>query len=236
MVDESQSPTSADPYHAGLLPRKTIRLAACGPVLITETELNIIDTPEFQRLRYIRQLGLAYLVYPTAMHSRFEHSLGTLQMVTAMMDAICGNEHNTLEERRIDDRDRTSRDFMPLVHNITHVPFGHSVEDSLAYCVRHDENDERIDHFLGRGSTIGQIILTRYGSEFLDDLLALFTSGMRRACSAFPLAVAWSSNETDDVRRKPRKTLDPKLLYVHDLVSNTLCADLLDYLRRDRAG
>src|SRR5712664_2217045 len=74
-----------------LRPKKTMQIAVSGGVLVTDLERRIIDTPDFQRLRGIRQLGLAYFVYPTALHTRFDHSLGTLHMATRMVHAIREN-------------------------------------------------------------------------------------------------------------------------------------------------
>ena len=51
---------------------------------------ELIDTPAFQRLRYVRQLGLAFLVYPGATHSRFEHALGTYHLARRTLDAVRG--------------------------------------------------------------------------------------------------------------------------------------------------
>ena len=64
---------------------KTIRIAVTGDVGVTELEKKIIDTLDFQRLRGVRQLGSSVQVYPTALHTRFDHALGTL----AMADRVC---------------------------------------------------------------------------------------------------------------------------------------------------
>lgn len=58
---------------------KTVRDPVQGDICLLKEEIAIIDTPEFQRLRHVRQLDMVYLVYPGAQHTRFEHSLGTLQ-------------------------------------------------------------------------------------------------------------------------------------------------------------
>jgi uncharacterized protein len=56
---------------------KPIRDAVYGDIHLGALEIELIDTPEFQRLRGIKQLGTAYLVFPSALHTRFEHSVGT---------------------------------------------------------------------------------------------------------------------------------------------------------------
>ncbi|MEM3875650.1 MAG: hypothetical protein QXP35_01085, partial [Candidatus Micrarchaeaceae archaeon] len=57
-----------------------IRDAILGSIELSDAELKIIDTRYMQRLRFIKQLGFSYLVYPGANNTRFEHSLGTMQI------------------------------------------------------------------------------------------------------------------------------------------------------------
>ncbi|MCH2111637.1 MAG: hypothetical protein MK213_02170, partial [Planctomycetes bacterium] len=59
-----------------------------GDIPLTAEEFQILDTPEMQRLRNVRQLGTAYLVYPGAQHSRFEHSVGTAHLASKMIQSI----------------------------------------------------------------------------------------------------------------------------------------------------
>ena len=67
---------------------KKIRDVVYGFVILDEQECAIIDHPVFQRLRRIRQLSLTDMVYPGATHTRFEHSIGVMQMATDMFDCI----------------------------------------------------------------------------------------------------------------------------------------------------
>ena len=71
--------------------RTVVRDPVHGDIGLTREELAILDTPQMQRLRGVRQLGTAYLVYPGAQHTRFEHSLGTMHLVQAMVEAINRN-------------------------------------------------------------------------------------------------------------------------------------------------
>src|SRR5258706_5522318 len=96
--------------------RKLIRDAVHGDIEIGSLEVELIDTPEFQRLRAIRQLGTAYLVYPSAMHTRFEHSLGTLWMAHRLVQSIRRTHSVSLDE------DRLIR-VASLLHDIMHIPF-----------------------------------------------------------------------------------------------------------------
>src|SRR5437762_6595500 len=62
-----------------------------GDVHLTSEELALLDTPQMQRLRGVRQLGTAYLVYPGAQHTRFEHSIGTLHLTSRLVEAVNRN-------------------------------------------------------------------------------------------------------------------------------------------------
>lgn len=70
---------------------KVLRDPIHGDIFLTDLESMIIDTKAFQRLRSMKQLGLAHLVYPGANHTRFAHSIGTLQMAQKIVDAINKN-------------------------------------------------------------------------------------------------------------------------------------------------
>ncbi|XP_073697903.1 uncharacterized protein [Garra rufa] len=86
--------------------------------------LKIIDTPQFQRLRHIKQLGGTYLVYPGATHTRFEHSLG--------MAYLAGQMINILKEKQadlsIDEKDIMCVQIAALCYNLGHGPFSHLYE------------------------------------------------------------------------------------------------------------
>ena len=84
-----------------LTPSKIIRIAVAGDVLVTGLELRLIDTAAFQRLRRVRQLGTASYVYPSSLHTRFDHSLGTLAMAARIIERVRANHDSTAEERTI---------------------------------------------------------------------------------------------------------------------------------------
>lgn len=88
---------------------------------------RIIDSPTFQRLRFIRQNGLANLVFHGAEHTRFTHSIGVAHLAETMHDRICRNmgiEHN--------DEVKLSTVCAALIHDVGHGPFSHTMEDILS--------------------------------------------------------------------------------------------------------
>lgn len=84
------------------------------------TEQGIVDTRIFQRLRRLRQLAFAYLVYPGAVHTRFEHSLGTFHVACLMARAL-----------QLDPEERRLVRLAALLHDIGHGPFSHVSEPIL---------------------------------------------------------------------------------------------------------
>src|SRR6266705_5553396 len=121
--------------------RKLIRDAVHGDIEMSPLEVELMDTPEFQRMRGIKQLGTACLVFPSAVHSRFEHSLGTSWMAHRMIESIRRSETISAEDENLI---RVSA----LLHDITHIPFGHTLEDERRVLPRHDRDEERADYFL----------------------------------------------------------------------------------------
>jgi HD superfamily phosphohydrolase len=95
--------------------------------------LQLVDTPVFQRLRYVRQLGLAYLVYPGATHTRFEHALGAYHLARLTL--------SLLEERGelagVSREERAITQAAALLHDVGHYPFSHALEEIGA--LHHEE-------------------------------------------------------------------------------------------------
>lgn len=105
-----------------------IRDPIYGYIRLTDSELKIIDTQMFQRLRRIGQLALTKYVYPTAEHSRFVHSLGVLQAATIIFNEILrANPELRTDNDELIKNLKTLR-FAALLHDIGHMPFSHAAE------------------------------------------------------------------------------------------------------------
>lgn len=106
---------------------KIIRDAIHNNIELEEAELAVLDAPEMQRLRYVRQLALAYLVYPSAHHTRFEHSLGTMHLTKILSPRVLQDEG----ERRL-------LSIAALLHDVGHSAFSHLPEPLLQLHLRKD--------------------------------------------------------------------------------------------------
>jgi len=169
-----------------------IRDTLHGDIDLSRVETAVLDSPVMQRLRGIKQLGTAYLVYPGAVHSRFEHSLGTCAMAHRLIGGLrrAGVDVSADAE--------TAVGISALLHDVTHVPFGHTLEDERRLFPRHDKGDR-----------LARLLAGELGAS-LDAL------GMRR-----PVVDLLDANLPAGER------------WMTDIVSSTIDADLLDYLRRD---
>lgn len=96
---------------------KIIKDPVHGYVEVDEDLLPLLDSPAIQRLRYVRQLGFSYLVYPGANHTRFEHSLGTMHLAGVACRQFC-----------LPKEDRQLVQVSALLHDAGHGPFSHASE------------------------------------------------------------------------------------------------------------
>jgi len=122
-----------------LVNSKIIKDPVHGYVEVDEEILPILDSPYIQRLRYIRQLGFSYLVYPGANHTRFEHSVGTMHLA----DVACRRFGLSKEDRLL-------ILIAALLHDVGHGPFSHASEPIMeTYLGRtHDDVTEIVkSHF-----------------------------------------------------------------------------------------
>ncbi len=180
---------------------KIIRDPVHGDIAIGGEEMSVVDTPQFQRLRGVRQLGTSYLVFPGAQHTRFEHSLGTCWIAKKMIAEINERARKAGLPETIPAEQARLISMAALLHDITHIPFGHTFEDERRILPPHDKSMTRLAYFLDAGNPLGRA-LDRLGLR--EDLVGFFGGGDRRPSS-----------------------------YAFELVAGAVCADLLDYLKRD---
>ncbi|MCL7029583.1 hypothetical protein MKW94_028166, partial [Papaver nudicaule] len=96
-----------------------------GNIYLDPLALKFVDTEQFQRLRDLKQLGLAYMVYPGAVHSRFEHSLGVYWLAGNAVEKIQDNQGLELG---IDSFDIQTVKLSGLLHDVGHGPYSHVFE------------------------------------------------------------------------------------------------------------
>jgi hypothetical protein len=232
-----------------LSPGKVITDPVHGDIFLTKLEVAVIDSRPFQRLRGIRQLGNTHLVYPGAVHTRFSHCLGALKVAQTLLEVVWdqsgelhGVEDDLFSEWR--EKNQGNPDFQQwakvvvlarlgaLLHDLCHVPAGHTVEDDLEILEPHDRNESRFkalwaDLSVDVPSRLKQLGVRKgdrkaVGEALLDSQGSLFVE-LR------PLVI--SKGKSKD--KKALDIKDMKYPFCADLVGNTICADLLDYLDRD---
>lgn len=187
---------------------KVFTLPVSGSVTLLGPEVDVVRTREFQRLAGVKQLGTSYVVFRGALHTRFEHSIGSLYQAEKMVRSI---NHNPRSSERVSPEAHRLARLGALLHDLNHIPFGHTLEDEFHLLRRHDENKERTKALL-IDSEIGDCLRVSLGGELFKELLETLQA---------------KDDEDFAKLRYP---------YVGDIIGNTVCADLLDYVERDLAA
>ena len=97
-----------------------------GTIELSDLEVEIINTKVFQRLRNIKQLGLANYVFPSADFTRFSHSIGVCHLTGKIFDTLKRNGAD-----QITDLDIRDYRLAGLLHDIGHYPYSHTMEDAI---------------------------------------------------------------------------------------------------------
>ena len=217
---------------------KTFNDPIWGVVEFLPWETVLLDSPLLQRLRGVRQLGMAHLVYPSAGHDRLEHSRGVVEAAERMIRAL---ERNADHRRRfgsdrdelvptVDDQDRYATRLAALLHDIGHGPFSHATEQLIE--ARHknefrDAADVLRDTFEGVTSiapaeVIAVLIVL---SDAMNKILThqALGTGVQKPSELPPAIVARILGS--------RSCL--KAGYLSGIISGPVDADKLDYVARD---
>ena len=131
-----------------------------------------------------------------------------LKIADTIIQKIKSNRHSSLEEKNIIAAEEQVIRLMALLHDIGHIPYGHTIEDEFGIFASHDKHETRWEYYLGEHSNIGKIIIKYWDKEFHKRFFQLIK------CEKNLIGF-----EEDG--------------FMYDIVSNTVCADLLDYIQRD---
>lgn len=203
-------------YMHGVSKGKIIRDAVHGDIFVEDKFLKIIDTPEFQRLRRIKQLSVANIIFPSAEHTRFSHSIGcfyVMKQIIAHFEAIFKKMGIDIPEQS-----KNIALLAALLHDIGHGPFSHAFEDI------HPRGAERVSH----EEWTSRIITCSSGTIY-NQIENTFGKG--------------TAKQVSELIEKQRKVKSSEENYVinnidlfsvlSSLISSQLDADRLDYLVRD---
>lgn len=195
-------------------PTDRVRCPIHGFIRYSPNERLVIDSRYFRRLRFIRQLGLTEYAYPGANHTRFEHSLGVMEMATAMFDSLASKRGETMEKELAQlpwhaentlARARQVIRLAALLHDTGHAPFSHAAEK-----VFHKEGHEALS-----------VKVVSDPAHLRDQIDSTWVEGM--------------ADQVADLLRTDKgiSEFPPQLQFLKSIISGEIDADRTDYLLRD---
>ncbi|WP_316807516.1 HD domain-containing protein [Pedobacter agri] len=137
----------------------------------SELVYDVISHPYFQRLRYIKQLGMTHLVYPGALHTRFHHALGAMHLMSLAIEVLRSKGHIITEG------EEEAATLAILLHDIGHGPFSHALEHSLVTGIKHEDISSKLmhdlnNHFDGKLTHAIEVFNGTYPKRFLHQLIS----------------------------------------------------------------
>ena len=152
--------------------KKTINDPVYGFITLpSDLFYDIVSHPYFQRLRYIKQLGLTDFVYPAALHTRFQHALGASHIMGKALDVL---RQKGIE---ISQHEYEAAQLAVLLHDLGHGPFSHALEDSLLLNIKHESisyllMEKLNDEFNGALDLAIKIFRNSYDRRFFHELVS----------------------------------------------------------------
>lgn len=206
-----------------------------GTIALTPLEVAIVDSPLIQRLRYLRQLGVAQWVYPSAAHTRFEHSLGVLHQTHQLVTAINQASETKYGQAIINHDLTTILRTAALLHDVGHPVLSHVSEYALEIDARTLLELQRERRNFGENTKLSEIVaaLIVRSSEFKAVLKSIFDVhvSLRLPTSS------WAGRIPEFVEKVSKcilgQSVSEEIPLLHELISGPFDADKLDYMMRD---
>lgn len=195
---------------------KRIRDNVHGDILIPEKFLCVVNTPEFQRLRRIKQLATAQYVFPSADHTRFVHSIGTFAVMQQIIAHFERYFYMLGQPDLIKEGDKDTLLLASLLHDLGHTPFSHAMEDVLPNAKKIPHEKWTTDIIRDTSGQLYKVIYNTFGPEYPDKVADLILQQLEEKRTPFFKAENISLNSI-----------------FHSLISSQIDADRLDYIRRD---
>ncbi len=228
-------------------PYKDIHDPIWGTNSFSWREVALIDTPLMQRLRRIHQTGLAYHVYPSARHSRFEHSLGVAIVATKVFDAVVRRHAGKLREtvKIVEDSDdyesivfrwRQELRLAALLHDTGHSLLSHTSErvyGKLPLLLRAADELSELAAAEKKAGEVVSFCLSR--TEALKSVLSRAKSKLMKECD-IPDEFQGEPDMLNVSLLIVGRSRHPLLQFMADIISSGFDADKLDYLLRDAAA
>jgi HD superfamily phosphohydrolase len=132
---------------------------------------DLIEHPYFQRLRYIKQLGMTHLVYPGALHTRFHHALGAMHLMGTAIETLCNKGLDITPE------EKEGLTIAILLHDVGHGPFSHALEQTIVEDINHEDisillMNKLNETFNGKLTLAISIFKGTYHKNFLHQLVS----------------------------------------------------------------
>lgn len=205
-----------------------------GDIHLHPVHRAIIDTPQFQRLRHTKQLGMASFVYATATHTRFEHCIGVSYLAEKLVNNLM-KESNFDLKSRITGTDLLCVRTAALIHDLGHGPWSHAWDSSIVAeedrQVQNGEKQPRWTHEIGSGKMLDYILST---NQHVRNIFEKFNLNEPGNLSFIKELI--SAEESVIQPKWPFESRPESHAWLFEIVSNHrfgVDVDRLDYLLRD---
>jgi HD superfamily phosphohydrolase len=206
-----------------------------GTIALTPLEVAIVDSPLIQRLRYLRQLGVAQWVYPSAAHTRFEHSLGVLHQTHQLVTAINLASETKYGQAIINQDLTTVLRAAALLHDVGHPVLSHVSEYALEVDAKTLLELQRERRKFGENVKLSEIVAALIVRS--DEFTAVLKSILDVHVSLRLPTSSWAGRIPEFVDKVSKcilgQSVSEEIPLLHELISGPFDADKLDYMMRD---